>query len=189
MKTSLFKDIVEISAQYEDSGHYDRAKALLEDLAKLDPKLPGLKEKLEALENKVFDSQEVKVPFDASSGWVPVNASVAMGRPVRVDVEGEYTFKYAAELTHAVHAISGEPFSVSSWSFPWEISGVLHLKTRSPFLRNVLWITRWRWITTEALQDVRAIQARCAHTHSHAIECRSGRVGDLASLKAFNAAE
>lgn len=98
-RTSLFKDFIEIAAQYEDAGHFDRAKIVLEDLFRLDPKWPGLKEKIDELEDKNFDSHEVKIDFSANSGWTPTGLSVSKGKPVRVEVVGEYEFRYGAKLT------------------------------------------------------------------------------------------
>jgi len=54
--------------------------------------------------------------------------------------------------------------------------------------RNVLWITRWRRITSHALQDVRAIQSSGVHANPDAIEGCAGRIGDFANFEAFNAA-
>lgn len=98
-RASLFKDFVEISAQYEEAGRFDRAKAVLEDLFRLDPKWPGLKEKIDDLEDKNFDSQEVKIELPVNSGWVPINASVVKGKPVRVEAVGEYEFRYTSKVT------------------------------------------------------------------------------------------
>lgn len=98
-KSSLFKEFIEISRQYEDAEHFDRAKAVLDDLLRLDPQWPGLKEKIDDLAEKNFDSQEVKIEMNVSGGWIPVNASVVKGKPVRVDVQDEYEFRYAAKIS------------------------------------------------------------------------------------------
>lgn len=98
-RTSLFKDFIEIAAQYEDAGHFDRAKVVLEDLFRLDPKWPGLKEKIDELEDKNFDTNEVKLDFSVNSGWTPTGLNVTKGKPVRVEVVGEYEFRFNAKLT------------------------------------------------------------------------------------------
>lgn len=98
-RTTLFKDFIEIAAQYEDAGHFDRSKAVLEDLLRLDPKWPGLKEKIDELQDKDFDSNEVKIDFSVNSGWTPIHVAVTKGKPVRVEVAGEYDFRYGAKLT------------------------------------------------------------------------------------------
>lgn len=54
---------------------------------------------------------------------------------------------------------------------------------------NVLRITGRRGIVTEALQDVRAIQSRRAHSYAHAIRGWFGRVRQLYNLQSLDAAE
>src|SRR5688572_6533773 len=54
---------------------------------------------------------------------------------------------------------------------------------------NVLRIAGWRWIATEALQDVRAIQSRRLHSHTDAIRRWLRRVRDFYNLQSLNAAE
>lgn len=99
LEKNLFSEVVEISTMYEDAGQYDRAKSLLDVLMKLNPNLPGLKEKLDQLESKAFDAQEIEYVMDTGKGWVSVGAAVARGKPVRVEVEGEYKFQYGGNLT------------------------------------------------------------------------------------------
>jgi hypothetical protein len=99
LETSLFRELVDISKLYEEAGQFERAKSLLEVLLKLNPDLPGLKEKLEQLESKMFDSQEIEFVFDTSKPWASVGAAAMRGRPVRIEVEGEYKFQYSGSLT------------------------------------------------------------------------------------------
>lgn len=99
LEKTLFSEVVEISTLYEDAGQYDRAKSLLDVLMKLNPNLPGLKEKLDRLESKAFDAQEIEYVMDTSKSWVSVGAAAARGKPVRVEVDGEYKFQYGATLT------------------------------------------------------------------------------------------
>lgn len=55
--------------------------------------------------------------------------------------------------------------------------------------RNFLRITRRRWITAKSLQNVRAIQARRAHSHAHPIGSRLRGISDVTSFQTFDAAE
>ena len=64
------------------------AKSMLEVLMKLNPDLPGLKEKLDQLESKMFDSQEMEFVFDTSKQWAPIGAAAVRGKSVRVEVAG-----------------------------------------------------------------------------------------------------
>ena len=51
LESSLFRELVDISKMYEEAGQFERAKSMLEVLMKLNPNLPGLKEKLDQLED------------------------------------------------------------------------------------------------------------------------------------------
>ncbi len=99
LEDNMLKEILEVSSQYEDAGQHARAKTLLEVLLKLNPEFPGLKEKLDQLNDKVFDAQEIEYILDVSRGWTPVKATAIKGKVVRVEVEGEYNFQLTAELT------------------------------------------------------------------------------------------
>ena len=99
LESTMLREIVDVSNSFEDAGQFDRAKSLLEVLLKLNPEFPGLKEKVQRLEEKLFDSQEIEFVLDTSKGWVPVGGAVAGGQPVRVEVEGEYKFNVTASVT------------------------------------------------------------------------------------------
>jgi hypothetical protein len=108
LEATLFREIVDLSGQYEDAGQFDRAKSLLEVLSKLNPDLPGLKEKLDKLEEKSFDAHEIEFTLDTSRGWTSVGAAVKKGEPVRVEVDGDYKFSVTASVT-ADGFPSGDP--------------------------------------------------------------------------------
>lgn len=86
----ILKDAIDIAKGYEDAGEYDRAKWMLEVLEKLDPKLPGLKEKLRNLTDKSLEATEFSVDLDASKGWSPAVGTVETGRLVRITADGTY---------------------------------------------------------------------------------------------------
>jgi hypothetical protein len=93
MQKNILKDATEISKGYEDAGEYERAKWLLEVLQKLDPKLPGLKEKIELLTDKSLDKSEFEYELDVARGWSPPVAMVYKDRLVRIEATGQYKFE------------------------------------------------------------------------------------------------
>lgn len=99
LESTMLREIVDISNEYEAAGQHARAKGLLEVLLKLNPNFPGLKEKVEQLNEKVFDSEEIEVTFDTAKTWTSVPAMAVKGKMVRVEVEGEYRFEYSADLS------------------------------------------------------------------------------------------
>lgn len=99
MQEQLLRDATDISKGYEDAGQYDRAKWMLEVLEKLNPKLPGLKEKIEELTDKSLDATEFEIDMDVSKGWTPAIGMVQQGRIVRITTTGEYKFVATLPVT------------------------------------------------------------------------------------------
>jgi hypothetical protein len=99
MQQQLLRDASDIAKGYEDAGEYERAKWLLEVLEKLDPKLPGLKDKIEQLTDKGLEATEFEVELDVSRGWTPMLGVVREGRIVRVTAAGEYKLITSLSVT------------------------------------------------------------------------------------------
>lgn len=99
MQERLLRDATEIAKGYEDAGEFDRAKWLLEVLEKLDPKLPGLKDKISQLTDKSLDSSEYEIEMDVAKDWTPIVGMVYQGRVVRIVVDGEYKLNVALSVT------------------------------------------------------------------------------------------
>jgi hypothetical protein len=99
LEATMVREIMEVANLYEEAEQYERAKTLLEVLLKLNPDLPAIKEKVDTLEQKAFDKHEVEFTLDTSRGWTAVGGAVAQGRPVRIEVNGEYKFNVSASVT------------------------------------------------------------------------------------------
>jgi hypothetical protein len=96
---NLLKEATEIAKGYEDAGQYEQAKRLLEVLLKLNPKLPGLKEKIDALTDKSLDSSEFEYELDVSRGWSQAVGMVVKERLVRIETTGIYKFDVSTTIT------------------------------------------------------------------------------------------
>lgn len=99
MQERIVKDAADIAKGYEDAGEYDRAKWLLEVLAKLDPKLPGLQAKIDQLQDKSLDSSEFEYEMDVSKGWTPAVGMIFKDRTARIEAAGDYTFSVTLPVT------------------------------------------------------------------------------------------
>lgn len=99
LQENLYRDASDIAKGYEDAGEYDRAKLLLEVLHKLDPKLPGLKDKIDKLTEKSLDSSEFEVEMDVSKGWTNAVAMMQKDRLVRIEASGDYKFVATLPVT------------------------------------------------------------------------------------------
>lgn len=99
MSERFLRDATDIARGYEDAGDFDRAKWLLEVLEKLDPKLPGLKDKIDQLTDKSLEATQFDFELDVSKGWSAPVAVVQAGRVVRIAAEGDYKLSVTMPLT------------------------------------------------------------------------------------------
>lgn len=95
---AFIRESVDLARSYEDAGQLTKAKSLLEDVAKLNGKLPGLKDKIRELNEAILSSNEVDLTLDTSrQGWGEPRALVFKGRTFRIQAQGAYEF--VANLT------------------------------------------------------------------------------------------
>jgi hypothetical protein len=92
-----------------------------------------------------------------------------------------YELGLPATASDTEHAIAGTP--------PAHLIAHLGNFTGEFNSGNVLWVTRRRRITPEALQDVRTIQSGRTHTDPDAIKSWRRGVRDFADFETFNTAE
>ncbi|HTN02243.1 MAG TPA: hypothetical protein VL132_10210 [Planctomycetaceae bacterium] len=158
LQDGFVRESTDIIKQYEDAGQYDRAKFLCEVLLKLDPKMPGLKEKLDKLTDLSLESNEFEFDLDVSRGWTNVGAMAVKDRLVRIEAKGDFKFSVTLETTPdglptddaaadfvagiapgalmgvlVVDNKPGKPFAIRSrHEFTPDKNGVLLLKVNAP---------------------------------------------------------
>ena len=88
---SFLRETATIIKGYEDAGHLDRAKVLLEVLLKLDPKNDQIKKKIEDLDDQMLDQSEFDLDLDPGKPWQQVGM-VVKDRLMRIEVDGDYKF-------------------------------------------------------------------------------------------------
>lgn len=158
LQDGFVRESADIIKQYEDAGQYDRAKFLCEVLLKLDPKMPGLKERLEKLTDLALEANEFEVDLDVSRGWTNMGAMAVKDRLVRIEATGDYKFAISLDVTAAglptenpatdyiagiapgalmgllsVDNKPGKPFPIGSrHEFTPDKNGVLYLKVNTP---------------------------------------------------------
>jgi hypothetical protein len=96
VRESFLRDTNQLIKAYEDVGQFDRAKALLDALLKLDPQNEPIKAKLAQLNKEMLDANEFDFDLDPASSWQPVGA-VSRGRTLRIKVEGKYKVRASVE--------------------------------------------------------------------------------------------
>lgn len=89
---------VDLITSYENLGQFDRAKAIVEALGKLDPENENIKKKVEDLEKRMLEAGVFEVDLVPGSGWQAIGA-VTKDAVIRVQVTGEYRFQSAGSTT------------------------------------------------------------------------------------------
>ena len=89
VRESFLRDTNQLIKQFEDIGQYERAKVLLDALAKLDPQNEQVKTRLAEVNDQILDADEFEVNLALGRVWQPVGR-VERGRPLRIRVSGEY---------------------------------------------------------------------------------------------------
>lgn len=89
IRESFLRDTNQLIKQFEDAGQYEKAKVLVDALAKLDPQNEPVKMKLDELSTKILDAGEFEVALNPGKSWQAVG-TVERGQTVRIRVSGDY---------------------------------------------------------------------------------------------------
>ena len=89
---------VDLITSYENLGQFDRAKAIVEALGKLDPENENIQKKVSDLEKRMLEAGVFEVDLVPGGGWQAIGA-VSKDAVIRVQVTGEYRFQSAGSTT------------------------------------------------------------------------------------------
>ncbi|MCA9076102.1 MAG: hypothetical protein KDA93_13825 [Planctomycetaceae bacterium] len=81
-----------LAKQYDDAGDTAKAKQTLRQILQLAPEVEEIKQRLNELEERVFDKQSLSADVDVESSWVSSGLLVQQGKPIRLAAEGDYKF-------------------------------------------------------------------------------------------------
>lgn len=82
-------DSIKLAEEYEKAGKFEEAQDQLRTVGKLRPELPGLKEKIDKLNEAVFENNDFDMDLDVADSWKKM-VQVSKGKPVRVEATGNY---------------------------------------------------------------------------------------------------
>jgi hypothetical protein len=89
VRESFLRDTTKLIESYEQAGQLERARTLLEALAKLDPQNESHKARLAAMGDQILDANEFEVEIEPGKSWLPIG-NVTKGQVVRIHMSGEY---------------------------------------------------------------------------------------------------
>ncbi len=79
-----------LATAYDEAGETDKAKATLRQILDVDPQAKSAQEKLDEIENRVFEQKTVTLDVDVSRGWFSTGLLVKKGKPIRFEADGSY---------------------------------------------------------------------------------------------------
>lgn len=89
VRESFLRDTTKLIESYEEAGQLERARTLIEALAKLDPQNEPLRKRIAELGDQILDANEFEIDLEPGKSWQPVG-NVTKGQVVRIRVSGEY---------------------------------------------------------------------------------------------------
>ncbi|MSR56185.1 MAG: tetratricopeptide repeat protein [Planctomycetaceae bacterium] len=158
VQAAFIKETDDLATQYIDAGQFDKAKALLQGLLAMNPKLAAVKEKLKQIDESILGANEYEVEVISSHGWESSGVNVFENRPLRLHAEGSYRFDVGTPIGAAgfpdkdplkdlvagipcgalmgvivVNGKPGKPFLIGEGvDFTPKESGLLALRVNSP---------------------------------------------------------
>lgn len=91
----FINDSIGLAADYEKAKLFEEAQDQLKLVARLKPDYPGLKEKIDKLNEAVFETNDFDMDLDVADGW-KMQVQVFRGKSVRVEAPGSYKITLTA---------------------------------------------------------------------------------------------
>ena len=92
LEESFIKESAELARSYQEAGHLEKAKSMLQTLKKLNPEIPGVDARLKALNEEILTANESDLEVDTTGGWGKPCGLVYKGKPIKIRAVGEYRF-------------------------------------------------------------------------------------------------
>ena len=99
LRDSFIKDSTDIARKYSDAGDYENSRKMLELILSIKKDVPGVKDMINQLNEKLITSNSSDFEIDASRNWSSPAGFVAKGKIVRVQSIGTYNFKADLKVT------------------------------------------------------------------------------------------
>jgi len=93
LRDSFIKQSADIARKYSDAGDYENSRKMLESILNIKKDVPGVKEMIKQLNEKLMTSNSSDFEIDASRNWSVPAGLVAKGKMVRVMSTGTYDLK------------------------------------------------------------------------------------------------
>ncbi len=98
LKEDFVSQMATLATDYAKGGEYEKSKAILNQLKRMSPGMPGIRAKIDQLDNALLSGNEAEFDLKVTSGWGVPLALVTKGKRFRIQAVGKYKFVSSATL-------------------------------------------------------------------------------------------
>ena len=90
---SLLREYMEVANEYYKQDDKEASLTVLQKVAKLNPKMEGLNQRIDGIQEELLQANGLKSELDVSKSWVLI-CDVEEGKPFRLLATGDYKMDY-----------------------------------------------------------------------------------------------
>lgn len=94
----LLEEYLTVANEYYKQGEREQSIVVLERIAQINPKMEGIRQRIQGIREELIQENGLKVEFDSAKHWLAI-AEVEEGKPFRLIAAGEYKLDLTAPVS------------------------------------------------------------------------------------------
>ncbi|MGV2333073.1 MAG UNVERIFIED_CONTAM: hypothetical protein LVR18_02750 [Planctomycetaceae bacterium] len=94
----LLDEYLSVANEYYKQGEREQSIVVLERVAQINPKLEGIRQRIQGIREELIQENGLKLEFDTSKQWLAL-AEVEEGKPFRLIAAGEYKLDLTSSVS------------------------------------------------------------------------------------------
>lgn len=94
---SLLREYMDIANEYYKQDDKEASLTVLQKVAKLNPKMEGLNQRIDGIQEELLQANGLKSELDVSKSWALI-CDVEEGKPFRLSATGDYKMDYTTTI-------------------------------------------------------------------------------------------
>ncbi len=94
----LLDEYLSVATEYYKQGEREQSIVVLERVAQINPKLEGIRQRIQGIREELIQENGLKLEFDTSKQWLAL-AEVEEGKPFRLIAAGEYKLDLTSSVS------------------------------------------------------------------------------------------
>ena len=94
----LLEEYLTVANEYYKQGEREQSIVVLERIAQINPKMEGIRQRIQGIREELIQENGLKVEFDTAKQWLAI-AEVEEGKPFRLIATGEYKLDFTAPVS------------------------------------------------------------------------------------------